>query len=221
MKYAVFTAAVVLSTFGAFAQGIAPLTGSVLFVTEVARDVSFGWSDKKAWSGYVPTEMKWSRAVDGLEIFAGKTANILIDTKTYFQYGAAAGESQLSETFSQSSTREGQSLEPGATWKADRTYAGQPATWCHDTKSNYDSKFEVDPREAYTLLIDGKETTLEVTPVVERGWWNRCYSGKRFTRLLVSREIGAVLSIEHVGYTPQGQAHSSSYRMNVKEIKRQ
>ncbi|MDP1611296.1 MAG: hypothetical protein Q8M11_09570 [Sulfuritalea sp.] len=221
MKYVVIAAALVLSTFGVLAQGIAPLTGSVLFVTEFARDVSLGWSDKKTWSGYTPREVKWSRAADGVEVLAGTTASVLIDTKTYLHYPAAAGVSQLSETFSQSTTREGQSLEPGASWKAERTYASAPATWCHDNKNFLDSKFEVEPHEPYTLIIDGKETTLQVTPVVERGWWNRCYSGKRFTRLLVSKDIGAVVSIEHIGYTPQGQAHDSSYRLNVKEIKRQ
>ena len=66
-----------------------------------------------------------------------------------------------------------------------------------------------------------KETAVEVTPVVERGWWTKCYAGRRYTRFLVSKDLGAVVSIEHVGYTPQEQAHSSSFRLNVKEIKRQ
>ena len=56
--------------------------------------------------------------------------------------------------------------------------------------------------------------------MVERGWLNRCYSGKRFTRLLVSKDLGAMVSIEHIGYNPQEQVHENSYRVNVKEIKR-
>ena len=220
MKFILGTVALVLSSVGAFAQGIAPLTGNVLLVTEYARNVSLGSSDKNIWSDYAQRDFSWSRTADGLEVFSGATASVLVDTTTYLHYPVAAGVSQLSETFSQSSTRTGNALEPGASWKAERTYTSTPASWCYDLKNYLDSKFEVGPREPYTLKIDGKEITLEVTPVVERGWWNRCYSGKRFTRLLVAKGLGAVVSIEHIGYNPQGQVHESSYRVNVKEIKR-
>lgn len=220
MKFILVAAGLVLSSFGVLAQGIAPLTGNVLFVTEHARDVSLGGSDKNTWSGFTPRELKWSRAAEAVEVLAGVTASVLIDTKTYLHYPVAAGVSQLSETVSQSTTRAGQSLEAGASWKADRTYTTTPVSYCSNNNHNIDSKFEVYPQESYTLIIDGKETKLEVTPVVERGWWNRCYSGKRYTRFLVSKDLGAVVSIEHIGYTVQGQAHESSYRLNVKEIKR-
>jgi hypothetical protein len=125
----------------------------------------------------------------------------------------------LTETFSQNSSRQGEGLESGAAWAAARTYAHAPASWCADPKAKFDSKFEVGVKEPYTLLIAGKETTIEVVPVVERGWWTKCVSGKRYTRLLVSRDLGAVVSIEHIGYTQQGQVHESSYRLNVKELK--
>ena len=220
MKYLLGTVALVLSTFCAFAQGIAPLTGNVLLVTEYTRNVSLGSSDKNTWSDYTPREVRWSRTADGLEVLSGTTASLLVDTKTYLHYPVAAGVSQLSETISQSSTREGRKLEPGTSWKAERTYASAPVSWCSSTNHNIDAKFEVEPLEPYTLKVDGKEITLEVIPVVERGWWNRCYSGKRFTRFLVSKDLGAVVSIEHIGYTGQGQAHESSYRVNVKEIKK-
>lgn len=213
-------AVVVLSSFGAFAQGIAPLIGNVVLVTEYTRNVSLGWSDKKTWSDYAPREIAWSRTADGLEVFSGTTAGVLVDTKTYLHYLVAAGVTQLSETVSQSSTREGQKLEPGSSWKAERTYGSTPVSWCSSNNHNIDAKFEVEKPESYSLKIDGKEITLEVIPVLERGWWNRCYSGKRFTRFLVSKDLGAVVSIEHIGYTVQGQAHESSYRFNVKEIKR-
>lgn len=220
MKYLLGAGALVLSSLGVSAQGIAPLTGNVLLVTEYTRNVSLGWSDKKTWSDYAPREVTWSRTADGLEVFSDARSGVLVDTSTYLHYPVAAGVSQLSETVSQNSTREGQKLEPGTSWKAERTYSSAPVSWCSSNNHNIDAKFEVEPREPYILKIDGKETTLEVTPVVERGWWNRCYSGKRFTRLLVSKDLGAVVSIEHIGYTVQGQAHESSYRVNVKEIKR-
>jgi hypothetical protein len=220
MKYILSVVALVFSSVSTFAQGIVPLTGNVLLVTEYTRNVSLGWSDKKTWSDYAPRELTWSRTAEGLEVFSGQTANVIVDTKTYLHYFSAAGNAQLSETISQSSSREGPKLDSGTAWKAERTFATPSVSYCSDTKTKFDSKFEVEPRETYALKIDGKDTTLEVTPVVERGWWNRCYSGKRFTRLLVSQDLGAVVSIEFVSYTGQGQAHESSYRFNVKEIKR-
>ncbi|MCX7155244.1 MAG: hypothetical protein NTW45_02205 [Rhodocyclales bacterium] len=220
MKYIIAAITLVLSSSAALAQSVAPLTAGVVLVTEVTRNVSLGSNDKNTWSDFTPREVKWSRTVQGVEVLAGSTAGVLIDTRTYLHYQVAAGVSELSETIEQSSTREGQTLEPGSSWKADRIYANPSASWCHDNRSKYDSKFEVGPREPYTLIIDGKETKLEVTPVVERGWWTKCYSGKRYTRFLVSKDLGAVVSIEHIGYNPQGQAHESSYRLNVKEIKK-
>jgi hypothetical protein len=220
MKHILGTIALVLWSLGVSAEGISPLTGNMLLVTEYTRSVSLGWSDKKTWSDYAPIEVTWARSADGLEVFSGAKSGVLVDARTYLHYPVPAGVTQLSETISQSSTREGQKLEPGTSWKAERTYSSAPVSWCSSNNHNIDSKFEVEPREPYMLKIDGKETTLEVTPVVERGWWNRCYSGKRFTRLLVSRDLGAVVSIEHIGYTVQGQAHESSYRFNVKEVKR-
>jgi len=217
VKYTAVTVALTFSAVGALAQGVAPLAGNALFVTEVTRNVG---TDNKTWSGYKPSELTWSRSPEGVEVLTGKTSAILVDTRTYLHYPVAAGVTQLTETISQSTTREGLALEPGISWKAERTYANPPASWCSSSRSNLDSKFEIEQIEPYTLIIDGKETTLQVTPVVERGWWNKCYSGKRYTRFLVSKDLGAVIAIEHIGFTPQGQAHESSYRWNVKEIRR-
>lgn len=221
MKHNAIATALLLASFSLYAQGVAPLNGNAVFVADFSRDVSLGSNDKNTWSGSAPTDVTWSRTASGVEVLSGKTSSVLIDTGTYLHYAVAAGTTQLTDTVSQSSTRDGKKLEPGTTWKADRTYTTVPVTYCSGNDHKVDSKFEVEPREPYKLLIDGKETTLEVTPVIERGWWTRCYSGRRYTRLLVATDLGAVVSIEHVGFTPQGQAHSSSYRLIVKEIRKQ
>jgi hypothetical protein len=220
MKCLLVAAALVLSAFGALAQSFVPLTDNTTLVTEFSRNVSLGGNDKNTWSDYTLRDMNWSRTADGLEVIRGTRASILVDTKTYLHFLVAVGVSQLSDTVSQSTTREGQKLEPGTSWKADRTYTTVPVSYCSSNDHKVDSKFEVEPGESYKLVVDGKETTLEVIPVVERGWWTRCYTGRRYTRLLVSKVLGAILSIEHIGYTGQGQAHETSYRLNVKEIKR-
>jgi hypothetical protein len=219
MRLIIIAVAFLLHSGAANSQSIAPLTGNAMLIAESSRKVSLGWSDK-TWSDYTPSELKWSRTAEGVEVLSGATGAVLVDLKTYFQYSVAAGVSKLTETVSENSTRDGKSLEANAAWKADRTYRTSPASWCQTNEHKVDSSFEVGPKEPYTLILDGKQVTLDVTPVVEQGWWTRCYSGKRYTRFLVSRELGTVVSIEHIGYTPQGYAHESSYRFNVKEIKR-
>lgn len=220
MKHYAIGTVLFLASLNVCAQGVALLSGNVVFVTDFSRDVSLGSNDKNTWSGTAPMDVTWSRTTSGVEVLAGKTSSVLVDTSTYLHYALPSGTAQLTDTVSQSSTREGNKLEPGISWKADRTYTTVPVTYCHSNDHKIDSKFEVQPKESYKVIIDGKETTLEVTPVIERGWWTRCYSGKRYTRLLIAKDLGAVVSIEHIGFTPQGQAHSSSYRLDVKEIKK-
>lgn len=226
MKKSLAAILFILSCGRALAQGLDPMTDKDQIVAEYSNTVSLGWGGKMTWSNYLPTDVKWSRSPDGLEVISDSSDSRLIDTKTYLHHPASlggrqvAGAWQLTETVSQSTTRDGRMLQPGTTWKADRSYVGAPVSYCAHNTSKLDSKFEVGTPEPYALVINGKPTTLDVTPVVERGYWTRCYSGKRYTRFLVSKDLDAVVSIEHVGYTPSGPAHESSYRLNIKEIKR-
>jgi hypothetical protein len=206
----------------AHAQGATTLSGSELFVTEFTRKVSLGWSDKKSWSDFSTVEYMWSRDSNKAELFVNLATgnNVFVDTDTLHNFQLRGGDLKHGETVQLETTRNNQPLDTGVTWKAEHTYKNYPASWCSDDRSRIDSKFEVGPKEPYTLIVFGKETIVDVVPVVETGWWSRCYSGKRYTRYLVSRDLDAVVSIEHVGFTPQGQAHESSYRFNVKEIKK-
>ena len=156
MQYIFVAVVLTLSSVAAHAQGVAPLTGSNAIIAERSLNVYLGTGDKRTWSDYTRRGFKWSRTTDGLEVFTGETSSVLVDTKTFLHYPIEVDVSQLSETFSQSSTREGQSLEPGGSWKADRTYASPPASWCSSSQNKLDSKFEIEPREQYTLTIDGK-----------------------------------------------------------------
>lgn len=205
------------------AQGVVSLSGNEVFVTEYSSNVSIGWGDKKTWSDYAPLEIKWSREADNAELFANPVTgnNVLVDTATFHNYKLRGGDRKHGQTIQLDSTRNNRPLSTGLTWKAEHTYKSYHASWCaSDDNSRIDSKFEVKSIEKYTLIVFGKEVTLDVLPVVEEGWWNRCYSGRRYTRLLISKDLDAIVSIEHVGYTPRGPVHESSYRMNVKEIKK-
>jgi hypothetical protein len=118
------------------------------------------------------------------------------------------------------STREDKPLETGSTWRAENTFPMSPVSWCATNGYKFDSKFEVEAAEKFNLKIADKDVSVSVLPVVERGYWNRCYSGKRFVRMLYSKELDAIVSIEFLSYNPQGQVDPVSYRVNFKEIKR-
>lgn len=224
MKQLVWICVFGICSAGAGAQGIAPLTGKEQITAELARNVSPGWSNKHTWRDGVPAEISWSREADGLEVITGPTESILIDPKTLFHYPASnagikeGGVWKLRTTLATSSGKKDQPLEPGLTWKAERSSDSAPVSWCPSNKTQLESSFEVGAKEAYTLMIDDKPVTLDVVPVVEKGYWTRCYGGKRFTRYLVSKELGAIVSIEYIGYTPTGDVHDSSYRLSFKAI---
>ena len=93
--------------------------------------------------------------------------------------------------------------------------------WCtNDLRSTFEGTFEVEPEETFNLRVDGQEVALVVLPVVERGVWKRCYSGKRYQRFLWSPELQTVVGIEFQTYNPMGKLHEASFSLRVKEIAR-
>ena len=123
--------------------------------------------------------------------------------------------------FSTNTDRSAQDLKPGNKWASHITYEGVPVNWCtNDLRSTFEGTFEVEPEETFNLRVDGQEVALVVLPVVERGVWKRCYSGKRYQRFLWSPELQTVVGIEFQTYNPMGKLHEASFSMRVKEIAR-
>lgn len=123
--------------------------------------------------------------------------------------------------FSTNTDRAAQDLKPGNKWASHITYEGVPVNWCtNDLRSTFEGTFEVEPEETFNLRVDGQEVALVVLPVVERGVWKRCYSGKRYQRFLWSPELQTVVGIEFQTYNPMGKLHEASFSLRVKEIAR-
>jgi hypothetical protein len=200
-----------------FAQ-ITPIADSDIITLESSRTVSVGWSSN-TWTNYQVSRspITLTRTADSAHILRGGGLALTFDIGTFLQY-QSVGLPQFAE---KKSTRDGKPLEAGLEWKAEVTAVGRPATWCASTdNTKNDSKFEVQPAEKYTLKINEVDTILEVLPVLEKGWWTRCISGKRWARSLYSKDLDAIVSLEFLSYTSQGQLHESSFRYNIKEIKR-
>jgi hypothetical protein len=142
-----------------------------------------------------------------------------MDSASFHQHRTGAGNSEA-QNLRYTSTRAAGDLKEGMGWSGQMDADFPPAAWCKEAHSVTVSNFEVEPAEKYEVVVDGNPRSVTVLPVVERGTWNRCYTGKRFTRTLYSPELGVPVAIEHVGYTPTGQVHGSSYRINVKELRR-
>jgi hypothetical protein len=194
---------------------ITPIGSQDMLLGEASRTVDAGWKSN-TWRDYKPGEFKYSRQANGIHTSIGGDRSLYVDTRSfYFSITPDLEKATLKID------REGKPLVPGLTWKSELVYDGLPASWCSDTKTKLESNFEVGASEPYTVKIDGKEVSVNVMPIVEKGFWNRCYSGKRVVRTLYSAELDAVVSIEFMTYDPRGKVHDASFRYNLTEVKRQ
>jgi hypothetical protein len=186
-------------------------------IAESSRTASIGWSGKVSWSDYEPRTYKVGR-MGAVQILRGQFGFIRFNSDNFSTIPYPDGLPP--EILAESSTRNGSSLTSGAKWNGEVIWNGQPATWCNELKAVWSGSIEVEAAENFTLRIDGNETTVPVLPVVERGTWKRCYSGKRYQRFLWSPDFQTVMAIEFQTYNPLGKLHEASYSMRVKEIQR-
>lgn len=200
------------------ANGLRPLGNSATFAVEFTNNVNATFSGDVSGTGYNKLDTQFRRTAEGLEAWDGTRYTMLIDPKSYFSFSEARGAPKLSDVIEQTFTRTEPQLLPNISWKLDRKFQNSPASWCSQDHYRVESTFETQAPEKYTLKINGQDTTLEVIPVVEKGYWYKCYAGKRYTRFLVSKDLNAVLSIGFLTYNPRGQLHELSFRANVLEI---
>lgn len=198
---------------------MSPLGKSASYVVDYTQNVSSAFSGDVNGRDYQRIAVQFLRTEEGLERWAGPTSTLLIDPKTLFFVADQFGDGKIADV-EDKNTRNELPLSAKMAWKSDRTIQAAAVPWCKDTKSRVDSKFETLPAEKYSLKINGQDASIDVIPVVERGYWYRCYSGKRYSRILVSKELNAVVSVAYLTYDPTGNLHSSSNRVNVVEINR-
>jgi hypothetical protein len=204
------------------AQTALPPSSALTLISDVSREVSIPlMGNDRTWRNYRSVTLTRAPVQDSraawVYLLPGG-GRVLLNSQTFAQ-NLVSGSQPDPQRLSESNTRPDQPLAAGMKWSLEQVDEFPPVDWCHDRKGKIISNFEVGQPEDFPLVIDGKPTTVKVLPVVEQGRWERCVSGKRFTRLLVSPEMQTVLSIEHVGFRTNGGVHESSYRFNVKEVK--
>jgi hypothetical protein len=207
---------------GAWSQEpLQPLPTGTKLVAEYSRQVSLAmFSGDRSWSEYRAVETVFVREATGeLLLTAAPDLSLRLDPVSFLHYRAGFGN-PVAQDLKMSAARQPGQVAAGMRWQAELTADFPPASWCKDARWTVVSSIEIEPAELYEIAVAGQPMKVRVLPVVERGTWNRCYTGRRYTRTLYSPELGTILSVEHVGYTPTGQAHASSYRVNVKEIAR-
>lgn len=197
----------------------APLGADAVLRAEIARTVRpafFG--DDHTWSGDQPLELRPNRTYPELLMLDGsKGDRFAVFQKSWLQVMRPT-DAPATPTPVHDSTRPAGALSPGQKWTSKMVSELPPVDWCNDTRGQIEGDFEVGKPQAYRLTVNGQPQTLEVLPVVERGKWTRCASGKRYTRTLYAPSLDAVLSAEFITYRTSGQPHEASFRLQVKEI---
>jgi hypothetical protein len=195
--------------------------GSVLH-TEVSRtpDTEFYWTGKpaKSWKNW--TSGAWTLLkIEGSSSYYRNSVNdVRFDASTFLNTATALyKEHQILE---QTGQRPSGPLQVGQQWKASVRYVAAPANWCSDLETKLTGEFEVLAPEPYTLKIDDQEVTLQVNPVIRRGYWQRCYQGPQTQRFVWSPELGVLLSLEMLTYDPNNRLDPYSYVMRVTSIDR-
>ncbi len=204
----------------AHAQPTPSGTDTLTLIGETSRNISISFfGNERTWTDYRDTKLTRSEDARGAWVYTFPGGSrVTFHPASAVQMLLPNGYVEP-PTVSESNTRTTNELTTGQKWTVDRVNDFAPVEWCANTKGRVVSNFELLAPEDFAVLVDGKPTTLKVIPVIENGYWERCYQGKRYTRVLIAPEFKTVVSIEHIGYRPTGQPHESSYRFNVKEIK--
>jgi hypothetical protein len=197
-----------------------PLGAQPVLAVELARNVrpAFFGNDH-TWIDPQPGEMRIDRSQpEQLQLIGTSGATWTLFLKSWVQTLKPAGQG-ADPVLVHESTRPAGPLASGQKWTARMVADQAPVNWCADTKGMVEGEFEVGPPQPYALKMQGQTTSVDVLPVVEKGRWSRCVSGKRYTRLLYAPALDAVVSVEFISYRPNGQPHESSFRFNVKEVR--
>jgi hypothetical protein len=205
-------------------EALRPLSSADTVQAESSRTAKTTWQGKvEGWENYEPrtfTVVRGDGALQTLLVsFRGQVTKLRFDAASFSTIPYV--QEKAPEVLAETTTRQADALAPGLKWTTRITYVAAPADWCaNELKATFDGTFEVESQENYPLRIDGKDMTVSVLPVVERGTWNRCYKGKRYQRFLWSPDLQSVVAIEFQTYNPLGKLHEASYSMRVKEIVR-
>lgn len=218
----------------AYAQ-TSTLTGTYAAVTEFSTSVdkvdasAFSSALKMTWNNVNKREGVTVKVLDGLD----KDGKTIANNWVVFQGSAA-----FTPTFDRATmmffpfamakagtldTKFIGSVENGKKWASKYTIVSNPATWCPSTlDTDLKADNTVGEKETYELVIDGTKTTLNVFPIYENGWWQRCVSGRAIRKFLYSPELNTHVSVEWVQYrsAPNNMDVAVSQMFRLLELKK-
>lgn len=190
--------------------------GTILH-TEVSRtpDADFTWNGKTArsWRNWTPGAWTLLKMDGQVSYYRNAVNDVRFDAQAFTNTATSLyKEHQILE---QKGRRPEGPLQAGQKWQAHVRYIANPVNWCASLETTLMGDYEVQATEPYTLKIDGQEVTLQVQPVVRRGYWQRCYQGPQTQRFIWSPELGVLLALEMLTYDPQSRLDPYSYSMRV------
>lgn len=201
---------------------LAPLTAGTVMRTEVSRspDAEFYYTGKpaKSWKDWTPGAWTLLKIDGQVSYYRNSVNDVRFDARAFLNTATSLYKEH--DIVEQSGERPAGPLQPGQTWQASSRYVASPANWCSDLHTKLTGDYEVQPPEPYTVKIDGQEVTLQVNPVIRRGYWERCYRGPQTQRFIWSPELGVLLSLELLTYSPDRKLDPYSYIMRVTSIER-
>lgn len=198
-----------------FSQSFTHGTAAVSTTLTDIRDNAFSGTVAMGWGEREAMGFKISKSPE-TTVWAGSTADISIHDALGVNYAATGS----APTGFNSSKSDFSGIEPGKKWSSEYTVTQAPASWCPSSNEMvFTTSFKVGDKQPFDITINGEKRTVEVLPVFERGYWKRCYSSKVFRRLMYSKELNAVVSIESVMYASSTGKPGSAFSMTVLELK--
>ncbi len=202
------------------APPIRTIQAGAILRTEVSRtpDTELNWNGKpaRAWRNWTPGAWTLLKMDGPVSYYRNSVNDVRFDALAFTNTATTLYKEH--HILEQKGQRPEGPLQSGQKWQASVRYISNPVNWCASLETKLTGDFEVQDTEPYTLKIDGQEVTLQVQPVVRRGYWQRCYQGPQTQRVIWSPQLGVLLSLELLSYDPQSRLDPYSYIMRVTSI---
>jgi len=191
--------------------------GRVAVATEMKdiRENAFSGTVSMAWGERAAREVKVAKNGDASLISGGAIDMSIHDSfaVNYAMAGSApTGFVSVKTDFS--------GVEPGKKWSSDYTVTQAPASWCASSNDmTFSSSFKAGDKEPFEIIVNGEKKSIEVFPIYERGYWKRCYSSKVLRKLMYSKDLNMVVSVESAMYSSTTGKPGSVFAYQFTELK--
>jgi hypothetical protein len=196
-----------------------PLPNGAKLIIEYSTEGKLsGFSNTVNWGKIEQAEAVLKRSTNGalIEIETSNGKGFVVFLPSYFSHPITQHSAQANVSSDRVNTSP---PIQGENWQGKMNVtASVPVNWCADLMIKSEAKFEVLADVEFKLKVKGNEQTLKVTPVLENGTWQRCYSAKRTPKLLWSKELEMPLSLEWTNWSIERGLSATAFKINIKSI---